>query len=96
MEGFAEDDPAVIPTSGDFDPYKWALLSLKQLDEEIPREHVGFAYRNVNISGTGAVLQLQDTVESVLLAHFLLGSLISLALRFREEDTAKFQWRPKE
>lgn len=80
LEGLTEDDPAVIPTSGKFDHYKWARLRLKQLDEEgILREHAGFAFKDLNVSGTGAALQLQDTVGSVLLAPFRLGSLISLA-----------------
>lgn len=80
LDGLAEDDPAVIPTSGKFDPYKWARLRIKQLDEEaILHERAGFVFKELNVSGTGAALQLQDTVGSVLLAPFRLGSLINLA-----------------
>lgn len=71
----AEDDPALDPTSNAFEPYKWARARLNQLDEEgIMQKHAGVVFKNLNVTGSGAALQLQDTVDSVLLAPFRLGS----------------------
>lgn len=65
------DDPSLNPTRKEFEPYKWARTRLNQLDEEgILRKHAGVVFRNLNISGSGAALQLQSVVSSVLLAPF--------------------------
>ncbi|KAE8421218.1 ABC-2 type transporter-domain-containing protein [Aspergillus pseudocaelatus] len=54
------------------DAYKWARTRLNQLDEEgILRKHAGVVFKNLSLSGSGAALQLQETVSSTLLAPFL-------------------------
>jgi ABC-type dipeptide/oligopeptide/nickel transport system ATPase subunit len=66
-----EDDSAINPSSVRFEPYKWAQKRLSQLDEEgVLRQHAGVVFKNLNVSGSGAALQLQNTVDSVLLAPF--------------------------
>lgn len=65
----AEDDPALNPTRKEFDPYKWARIKLNLLDDEgILRKHAGVVFKNLNVSGSGAALQLKEVVSSALLA----------------------------
>jgi hypothetical protein len=71
LDTIAEADPALDPSRKEFDPYKWARTKLNQLDEEgILRKHAGVVFKNLNVSGSGAALQLQETVDSALLAPF--------------------------
>jgi len=71
LRTIAEDDPTLNPTRKEFDPYKWARTRLNQLDEEgILRKHAGVVFKNLNVSGSGAALQLQKDLSSVLLAPF--------------------------
>ncbi|OJJ48676.1 hypothetical protein ASPZODRAFT_61558 [Penicilliopsis zonata CBS 506.65] len=80
LDAIQEDDPALDPNSGKFEPYKWARMTIKRLDDEgITRERAGLVFSNLNVSGTGSALQLQETVGSVLLAPFKLGSYLNLA-----------------
>lgn len=80
LEGIEEDDPALDPTSSIFEPYKWARATFRRLDEEgIRRERAGIVFKNLNVSGLGAALQLQNTVGSVLLAPLRPENYISLA-----------------
>lgn len=80
LEGVKDDDPALDPTSGKFEPYKWARATFRRLDEEgIRRERAGIVFKNLNVSGSAAALQLQDTVGSVLLAPLRPENYISLA-----------------
>lgn len=66
-----EDDPALDPTKKDFDHYKWARTRLNQLDEEgVLQKHAGVVFKNLNVSGSGAAMQLQGEILSSLLAPF--------------------------
>ncbi|OQD90039.1 hypothetical protein PENANT_c002G09456 [Penicillium antarcticum] len=66
-----EEDDVMNPSSVRFEPYKWAQRRLRQLDEEgVLRQHAGVVFKDLNVSGSGAALQLQNTVDSVLLAPF--------------------------
>lgn len=71
LHTIAEDDPALDPTRKEFDPYEWARIKLNLLDEEgVLRKHAGVVFKNLNVSGSGAALQLQEVVSSALLAPF--------------------------
>ncbi|KAJ5151362.1 uncharacterized protein N7482_010614 [Penicillium canariense] len=71
LHTIAEDDPALDPTRKEFNHYKWARTRLNQLDEEsVLRKHAGLVFKNLNVSGSGAALQLQEVVSSALLAPF--------------------------
>lgn len=64
------DDPALDPTSGKFDHYKWSRMMLKLMDRQgIPRPpSTGVVFQNLNISGSGSELQYQNCVPDLLLA----------------------------
>lgn len=71
LHTIVEDDPALDPTRKEFDPYEWARTKLNLLDEEgVLRKHAGVVFKNLNVSGSGAALQLQEVVSSALLAPF--------------------------
>lgn len=71
LVSITEDDPAINPTTAKFEPYKWAKRRLNQLDEQgVTRQHAGVTFKNLSVSGSGTALQLQSTVDSVLLAPF--------------------------
>jgi ATP-binding cassette, subfamily G (WHITE), member 2, PDR len=70
-----EDDPALDPASKSFDIYKWVRVFIRAMDEEgIRTQRAGIVFKNLNVSGSGAALQLQQTVIDILVAP----------LRFRE------------
>ncbi|KAL4886550.1 ABC-2 type transporter-domain-containing protein [Aspergillus karnatakaensis] len=79
VDEMALEDPAFDPTSGQFDHYKWARKMIKQLDKEgAPRPpSTGISFRKLNISGSGAALQYQDTVSSLFTAPLRLPELLT-------------------
>ncbi|KAE8149283.1 ABC-2 type transporter-domain-containing protein [Aspergillus avenaceus] len=82
------DDPVFDPTSGQFDQYKWTRKTLKLLDKEgIPRPRsTGAVFQNLNVSGSGAALQYQNTVGSILVAPLRPQNWLSLAKRAPEKE----------
>ncbi|KAL2818268.1 ABC-2 type transporter-domain-containing protein [Aspergillus granulosus] len=79
VDEMALEDPAFDPTSGQFDHYKWARKMMKLMDKEgVPRPaSTGISFQNLNISGSGAALQYQDTVASVFSAPLRLGEVFT-------------------
>ena len=74
-EAIPADSPVLDPDSKDFDLYQWLHKIVSQLrDEGIPRKKSSIYFRNLRVTGTGAALQLQQTV----------GSLMTALLRPRE------------
>ncbi|RMJ21434.1 ABC transporter [Aspergillus sp. HF37] len=74
-EALPADSPVLNPDSKDFDLYQWLCTIVSQLrDEGIPRKKSSIYFRNLRVTGTGAALQLQQTV----------GSLMTSLLRPRE------------
>ncbi|CAI6337086.1 unnamed protein product [Periconia digitata] len=72
------NDPSVDPASNQFDLSKFVKLVRKQMEEEgITMRQVGLVYKDLNIYGTGAALQLQKTVMDLLMAPFRLGEMFS-------------------
>jgi ABC-type multidrug transport system ATPase subunit len=72
LDGVGLDDPALDPTSGQFNQYKWARMMLYLMDKDgIPMpKSTGVVFRNLSVFGSGSALQLQKNVGSILMAPF--------------------------
>ncbi|KAH0534149.1 GTPase-activating protein [Glutinoglossum americanum] len=69
VTGIPEDSPVFDPNQPEFDLYKWVRRSLHLMDEKgIKLRRAGFAFKNLNVSGSGTSLNLQQTVGSSLMA----------------------------
>jgi ATP-binding cassette subfamily G (WHITE) protein 2 (PDR) len=70
------DDPSLNPQHKDFNLYKWLRLFINDLDQEgITPKRAGIVFKNLNVSGTGAAIQLQNTISSMLMAPLRLGEM---------------------
>ncbi|KXH37611.1 ABC-2 type transporter [Colletotrichum salicis] len=75
---YGQDDPALDPSSKSFDLSKWLQAFMRAMQNEgITLKHAGVAYKDLNVSGTGAALQLQQTVADFLQAPLRIGEHIS-------------------
>ena len=73
-----ENDPALDPGGEQFDLYKWLRRFVKQLGEEgVNPRSTGVAYRNLDVYGSGAAVQIQQTLGSTLMALFRPGEFFS-------------------
>ncbi|KAJ9606104.1 hypothetical protein H2200_009065 [Cladophialophora chaetospira] len=69
--GLQRQDPRLNPTDPSFDFHLWARFFTLALEKEgIRPSRSGFAFRNLNVSGTGAAVQLQKNVGSLLRIPF--------------------------
>lgn len=69
-------DPTYDPAHKDFDLSKWLQRVVKELNAAGKEsKRTGIVYKNLGVCGSGAALQLQQTVASFLLAPFRLGEL---------------------
>lgn len=79
ITGLAPDDPVFDPSSKSFSLYKWAKRFVRSLDEEGRRtKRAGVVFRDLNVSGSGSALQLQQTVGSLLMAPLRVGEFFSI------------------
>lgn len=77
-----QNDVTLDPQQKDFDLSKWLRKFIQQITEEgITLKQVGVVYKNLNVSGSGAALQLQQTVGSFLMAPLRLGEFFSFGKR---------------
>lgn len=73
-----ESDPALNPESADFDVTKWVRKFVGQLNEQGHKaSELGVLFKDLDIFGSGSALQLQETVDSVLLAPLRVSELFS-------------------
>jgi ATP-binding cassette, subfamily G (WHITE), member 2, PDR len=73
VAGMEYRDPKFDPEKPEFDFYLWARKFLRAIEEEgIKRRRAGFTFKNLSVSGSGAALQLQNNVASLLMAPFRL------------------------
>jgi hypothetical protein len=73
-----EEDAELDPKSDRFDLRKWILSFAKTLQKEgVTAKRTGVTYRNVDIFGQGAAVQVQETVGSLLLFPLRIGELFS-------------------
>ena len=85
------DDPAVDPQNESFDLPKFLRMFRHQLEQEgIQTKNVGVAYKNLNVSGSGAALQLQQTVADFLLAPLRLGEWFSFGKKDHKQILRNF------
>ncbi|KAH0562043.1 hypothetical protein GP486_003252 [Trichoglossum hirsutum] len=71
VTGIPEDAPVFDPNHAEFDLHKWVKHNLHELDEKgIKIRRAGFTFKNLNVSGSGASLSLQQTVGSSLMTPF--------------------------
>jgi hypothetical protein len=72
------DDPRVDPLHEAFDLPKFLKMFRHQLENEgIHMRKIGMVYKNLNIFGSGAALQLQQTVADFVLAPLRIGEWFS-------------------
>lgn len=72
-------DPSHLePTSNDFDLYKWMIAQVRKYESGTlqPRK-TGVVFKNLSVHGSGAEIQVQQTVHSILTAPLRIGSLVS-------------------
>ncbi|KAF4947363.1 hypothetical protein FSARC_13984 [Fusarium sarcochroum] len=69
-----QQDPALDPTDKAFDLSKWLPAFMHQLqDAGVGQKSAGVAFKNLSVFGTGAELQLQQTLGDVLQAPLRIG-----------------------
>lgn len=74
----AGSDPEMDPSSGSFNLLKWLERIIGELRKEgITPSQTGVAFQDLNVSGTGDALQLQQTIGSWFQAPLRLGEFFS-------------------
>ncbi|KAF2123015.1 ABC-2 type transporter [Lophiotrema nucula] len=85
------DDPRVDPANESFDLSRFLRMFRHQLEDEgIQMRQVGLVYRNLNVSGSGAALQLQQTVADFLLAPARVGEWFSFGKKEHKQILRNF------
>lgn len=73
-----DDDPRLDPSKPEFDTYVWARAFIRAMDEDdIKSARAGFSFKNLNVSGSGAAVNLQTNFASVFMTPFRLGEFIN-------------------
>ncbi|KAK4645140.1 hypothetical protein QC761_310830 [Podospora bellae-mahoneyi] len=82
----AKDDPTLDPESDHFDVTRWVRHFVGQLNKQGHKAtNLGVVFRDLDVFGSGSALQLQETVDSVLLAPFRLGELFGSHKKERKQ-----------
>ena len=77
-------DPALDPTSPEFDVYGWAKMVLRAADKAgVKFRRASFTFKNLSASGTGSTAQFQTNVGSVFMAPFRLHEYFSFGKKPR-------------
>lgn len=73
----AAQDPSLDPQSGKFNLQKWLKAAFNDLNRDGSSGHTSdVVFKQLNVYGSGAALQFQDTVTSTLTAPFRLPQII--------------------
>ncbi|KAJ5780775.1 hypothetical protein N7457_005935 [Penicillium paradoxum] len=73
----AQADPSLDPQSGKFDLQKWLKAAINDISRDgRPGHSSDVVFKDLNVYGSGAALQFQDTVTSTLTAPFRLPQII--------------------
>lgn len=76
--------PSLDPASDQFDTSLWVQDFVSQLrDKGHESNRLGVSFKDLDVFGSGAALQLQETVDSVLSAPLRIGELLSPAKKPR-------------
>lgn len=79
LAGVYDDDPRLDPERPEFDVYVWSRALMRAMDEDqIRTARAGFTFKNLNVSGSGAALSLQQDLSSAIMAPFRLGEYFSM------------------
>ncbi|KAF1361209.1 hypothetical protein EJ07DRAFT_164771 [Lizonia empirigonia] len=80
------DDPAMDPSSESFDLRKFLRSFRHYLEGEgVEMKQLSVVYKNLNVYGSGAALQLQKTVADFLMAPIRPGEFISFGKKDRKQ-----------
>lgn len=91
LYGVEIGDPVLDPGSDKFDAYKWARMLVRTMDEEgVKRRRAGVTFKNLNVAGSGAALQLQKNVGSLFLAPVRLNEYISFGHKNEKQILRNF------
>ena len=91
IAGISEDDPRLDPESSEFDIYIWARAFMRAMDEEgIRQTRASFAFRDLNVSGSGSALSLQSDVASAFLAPLRMKEYLNFGHRPHEQILQNF------
>ena len=79
LAGVTDDDARLNPEKPEFDIYVWARAFMRAMDEDgIRSARAGFAFKDLNVTGSGSALSLQKDVASILMAPFRMKEYVSL------------------
>ena len=91
LAGVSDDDARLDPEKPEFDIYIWARAFMRAMDEGgIRSARAGFTFKDLNISGSGSALSLQQDVSSVLMAPFRMREYISFGHKPRKQIIRNF------
>ncbi|KAL2815809.1 ABC-2 type transporter-domain-containing protein [Aspergillus cavernicola] len=77
LAALAAQDPSLDPQSGKFDLQKWLKAAINDLNRDGRESHTSdVVFKQLNVYGSGAALQFQDTVTSTLTAPFRLTQIL--------------------
>lgn len=69
LDGLGLEDEVFDPKSEKFDLYKWTKKILQLMNaEDLKLKRAGIVFKNLNVSGSGAALNLQKNVGSMFMA----------------------------
>ncbi|KAJ5692401.1 CDR ABC transporter [Penicillium macrosclerotiorum] len=69
LASIAEQDPALNPQGPNFDLRKWLIAAMNDVGRDRTRgQGMGIVFKQLNVYGSGAALQFQETVSSLLTA----------------------------
>ncbi|KAK9319147.1 ABC-2 type transporter-domain-containing protein [Lipomyces orientalis] len=97
LAGVELSDPVLDPSRPEFDFYKWVRMLLKLMEEDgIKHSRAGFTFKNLNVSGTSAELQLQSTVASLFMAPFRFREIFNLGHKPEKQILRNFNGTVKD
>ncbi|KAJ5768322.1 CDR ABC transporter [Penicillium manginii] len=78
LASVAQHDASLNPQSKEFDLRKWLGMAMSdaQRDGTHRGQNLGIVFKNLNVYGSGAALQFQDTVDSMLTAPLRIPQMI--------------------
>lgn len=77
LASVAEHDPALNPQSPNFNLQKWLAAAMTDVSREGRKgQNMGIVFKDLNVYGSGAALQFQETVSSLLSSPLRLPQVI--------------------
>lgn len=82
LAGSKPKDPALDPTSPQFDVYKWAKMILRTADStNVKFRRASFSFKNLDVSGSGSAINFQSNLASVFMIPFRLRDYVTFGKR---------------